>query len=124
MNSPDSELHWQDEILQVMYWMWGENLGQDVTPEQLNRLLHLEPRQVETALQQLLALGLIQAHASTHDSPTSFQLTERGIVEGKRRFLDEFSSYLGKESHLECGELACDCHSPDWDGVCHTAAGY
>jgi transcriptional regulator GlxA family with amidase domain len=72
MNSPDSELHWQDEILQVMYWMWGENLGQDVTPEQLNRLLHLEPRQVETALQQLLALGLIQAHASTHDSPTSF----------------------------------------------------
>jgi hypothetical protein len=49
------------------------------------------------------------------------QLTERGIAEGKRRFLDEFSSYLGKDSHLACAEPDCVCHSPDWDGICHTS---
>jgi hypothetical protein len=119
----EHELHWQDEILQVMYWMRGENLGQEVTPEQLNRFLHLEPAQLQAALQQLLVLRLIRAQADNADGSQSFALTGRGIAEGKRRFLDEFSSYLGKESHLECEEPDCDCHSPDWDGVCHTAKG-
>lgn len=121
MHSPEHELRWQDEILQVMYWMHGEQLGQDVTPAQLYRLLHLAPAHVDTALRQLVALGLIRAPTDGADRRTSFQLTERGMVEGKRRFLDEFSPYLGKESHLECGESDCDCHSPDWDGTCHTA---
>jgi len=121
MNSPEQELHWQDEILQVMYWMHGEHLGQDVTPAQLYRLLHLDPTHVETALRQLVAFGLIQAPADGDASRTFYQLTERGIVEGKRRFLDEFSPYLGKDSHLECGESDCSCHCPDWDGMCHTS---
>jgi len=121
MNAPEQELHWQDEILQVMYWMHGEQLGEGVTPAQLQRLLHLEPAQVETALRQLVAVGLLRVQTDSADGSTAYQLTERGIVEGKRRFLDEFSPYLGKESHLECGEADCSCHSQDWDGICHTS---
>lgn len=101
--------------------MRGENLGWEVTSEPLYRFLNLAPTHVETALQPLLALRLIQVHANEADGVTSFQLTEHGIAEGKRRFLDEFSPYLGKESHLECGDADCDCHAPDWDGICHTA---
>ena len=121
MSSPEQELHWQDEILQVMYWMRGEQLGEDVTSAQLQRLLHLEPTHVDTALRQLMALGLIWVQADGEDGSTAYQLTERGIVEGQRRFLDEFAPYLGKESHLECGEADYVCHSPNWDGICHTS---
>lgn len=121
MNAPDHDLQWQDEILQILYWMQGEHLSQDVTRDQLYRLLHLDPAQVEIALRQLLVLGWIQAGAKADDRNPSFRLTARGMVEGKRRFLDEFSSYLGKESHIECGEPNCDCHAPDWDGTCHTS---
>ncbi|ETX07518.1 hypothetical protein [Candidatus Entotheonella palauensis] len=116
----DNELHWQDEILQVMYWMRGEGLGESATPEQLNRFLNLKPSALETALQRLLAHRLICV--STGDgSPISYQLTERGLEEGKRRFVDEFVSYLGHESHIECSDPNCDCHTSDWDGICHTS---
>ena len=115
----DNELQWQDEILQVMYWMRGENLGESVTSEQLNRFLHLEPSALEIALQRLLDHELIGVY--TGGSSAYFQLTERGIEEGKRRFMDEFSSYLGQESHLECSDPHCDCHTPGWDGICHTS---
>ena len=116
----DNELHWQDEILQMMYWMRGEKLGDSATPDQLNRFLNLEPTALETALQRLLAHRLICVHAGA-SRQTAFQLTERGIEEGERRFMDEFASYLGHESHIECSDPNCDCHTSDWDGICHTS---
>lgn len=112
-------LHWQDEILQLLYWMRGEKLGNKATAEELNRFLGLELSQLNTALQQLIALKLVQP--SDRGKATGFELTGRGVEEGQRRFHDEFSSYLGKETHLECGDPDCGCHSPDWDGVCHLA---
>jgi hypothetical protein len=115
----DSELRWQDEILQLLYWMRGENLGAEPTCEDINRLLNLEPTQLATALGRLVALGLVQTQTVVDQE--RFALTARGIEEGKRRFYEEFSSSLGKESHIECGELDCDCHSPGWDGVCHSS---
>jgi hypothetical protein len=113
----DKDLRWQDEILQLLYWMRGEKLGTDVTAEQLNRFLGLESFQLEKTLQQLATLGLVWLIDRAGEN--CFKLTPRGVEEGQRRFHDEFSSYLGKESHLECGDPNCDCHSPDWDGVCH-----
>ena len=113
----DNELRWRDEILQMLYWMKGENLGTEVSSDQLNRFLQLTPNQLATALQSLLGSRLISATADTSGN-RSFQLTESGIEEGKRRFTDEFSPYLGKESHLECSEPNCDCHDPAFSGVC------
>ena len=113
----DSEIRWQDEILQLLYWMRGENLAADATYADINRLLNLTPSQLENALEHLLALGLVQKQ--TVSDQKRFALTARGIEEGKRRFYEEFSSSLGKENHIECGDPDCDCHSPGWDGVCH-----
>jgi hypothetical protein len=115
----DKDLRWQDEILQLLYWMRGEKLGIDVTAEQLNRFLGLESLQLAKTLQQLVALGLVQAIDRAGEN--CFQLTRRGVEEGQRRFCDEFSSYLGKENHLECGDPNCDCHSSNWDGICHSS---
>ena len=116
----DNTLRWQDEILQLMYWMKGESLGANPTAEELNCLLNFTSAQLEAALHGLIASGLIDAqHSGNH---LRFSLTIRGNEEGKRRFSEEFSRALGKESHLECGDPNCDCHAPGWDGVCHTIA--
>ena len=46
----DNTLRWQDEILQLMYWMKGESLGANPTAEELNRLLNFTSAQLEAAL--------------------------------------------------------------------------
>lgn len=107
----DDLLH-QDEILAMMYWMRGEKIDEFVTREQLNRFLQLDARQLEGALEWLASRGLIEAVEN------AFRLTPRGVEEGKRRFVDEFTPYLGKESHLECNDPDCDCHDTDFVGVC------
>ncbi len=113
----DSELRWRDEILQLLYWMKGENMGNAVSTEQMNRFLALTPEQLRTTLEQLEETALIErTHGSGH--VPFFRLTELGMAEGKRRFVDEFQPYLGKESHLECSEPDCECHSPEFTGIC------
>lgn len=102
----------QDEILQMMFWMRGEQLGDSVSSEQLNRFLKLEPAEVEAALSRLVVRSLIAANGD------AFRLTDRGVEEGKRRFLDEFSSVLGKETHLACTDPDCDCSKSSFDGIC------
>ena len=108
----DQLLRAQDEILQMMFWMRGEHLGDSVSSEQLNRFLKLEPFEVDAALRRLVGRELLSAVGDV------FRLTQRGIEEGKRRFIDEFSSVLGHETHLTCSDPHCDCSKADFDGVC------
>lgn len=117
----DSELRWQDEILQVMYWMRGEHLGREVARSELARFLSLERAQLDRALDRLVAAGLIVV--SSEDAEARFALSERGVEEGKRRFQEEFSPYLGRASHLTCDDPTCDCNSDDWNGACPSSAG-
>lgn len=107
------QLRWQDEILQLMFWMRGEKLARQVTQQELTRFLALTPEQVEIALARLLSSGLLLRMGSG-----ALELSERGIKEGKRRFVEEFTPYLGKESHFECNDPDCECHSPEFVGVC------
>ena len=104
----------QDEILQMMYWMRGEHLGEEVTHDQLNRFLRIEDDDVKSALAQLVMRGLVSVASDR------YALTERGIVEAGRRFLDEFSNVLGKEDHLSCSDPNCDCQAPGFDGTCRS----
>ena len=104
----------QDEILQMMYWMRGEHLGDHVTPEQLNRFLRIDGHDVQSALAQLIARGLVSAASDR------YALTERGVAEAGRRFLDEFSGVLGKEDHLSCSDPNCDCQAPGFAGSCRS----
>lgn len=106
----------QDEILQMMYWMRGEQLGERVNPEQLNRFLNVEGSTLTEALHALMLRGLVV------QSDDCYSLTERGLVEAGRRFLDEFSAVLGKDDHLSCSNPDCDCQSPGFDGICHSVS--
>lgn len=115
----DSELRWQDEILQVMYWMHGEHLGREVSRTELERFLTLDRSQLDRALNNLVTANLLILCGTGREDHETFALTARGTAEGRRRFEDEFSSYLGRESHLTCDDPDCDCHREDWDGVCH-----
>lgn len=108
----ESLLFWQDEILQVMYWMLGEGLGSEVTLADLRRLLDASEETLTAALQQLTSGSLVRLVA-----PGRYQLTEMGVSEGRRRFVDEFEGML-KQGHYECNEPDCDCHSPEFTGSC------
>lgn len=114
----ESELRWQDEILQVMYWMRGEDLGREVGRAELSRFLNLKPEQLDLALDRLAAANLITVSSPDGAKGERFELSGRGMEEGKRRFREEFSPYLARASHLTCDDPKCDCNGEDWDGAC------
>lgn len=109
-----NSLQCQDEILQMMYWMRGEHLADQVSPGQLNQFLRIDAAELDAALERLASLGLVML------STGSYALTERGVAEAGRRFIEEFSSVLGKEDHLSCSDPACDCQAPGFDGACRS----
>lgn len=105
-----------DEILQVMFWMRGENLGEEVAPEQLEVFLgrEIEGADVRRILEGLSERGLVAATDSGQ-----FRLTEQGVLEGGRRFADEFADLTG-QAHGECNDPECDCHTdPEAALDCH-----
>jgi hypothetical protein len=114
-DDPVSRLRLQDEILQLMFWMKGERLADAPTIADLLRLIDVLRVDLEQALQRMCLAGLVEGTGEV------FRLTRAGHEEGERRFSEEFSPYLGKESHLECDNLDCDCHSPEFSGVCRNA---
>lgn len=111
----------QDEILQFLYWMKGERLGEIVAREQIERFIHLDQDEIENALSALVEKNLL-TRVESEGASAAWKLTDAGSREGARRFNDELSSMLGHESHLECGDLECGCHKPGFDGVCENRA--
>ena len=107
--SPLDDLYWQDEILQVMYWLLGESFADKVAVSDLRRFLDAEPGILEANLEDLGSSGLLVKvnHA--------YVLTEIGKDEAKRRFVDEFRPFLGRSGHGECSE-DCWCMDPDHAG--------
>ena len=94
-----------DEILQVMYWLRGENIAQDVAPAELARWVGLDPAQIEPLLERLVESNLVEHVA---DREFRYRLTSSGASEGGRRFADEFAD-LTKPGHYECADPNCEC---------------
>jgi hypothetical protein len=44
-------IYWRDEILQLMFWLRGEGLLQDVAPDDLRRFLETDPGRLEARLE-------------------------------------------------------------------------
>jgi hypothetical protein len=107
----------RDEILEVMFWMRGEGIAAEPPPSQLRRFLNLSAEELDGALLSLMAADLVTVK-TIPEAGTAYELTGAGIEEAKRRFHEAFADYFGKESHLECSEPGCDCHSPDFVGNC------
>jgi len=103
----DPSIFWQDEILQVIYWMRGEGFGEKASILDLQRFLDASDEILAANLTQLAKNGLVEL-----DETGKYELTASGVKEGGRRFADEFEGML-KQGHYECDDPDCDCHSPD-----------
>jgi len=102
------DIYWRDDILQLMFWLCGEGLFEDVAPDDLRRFLETDPGRLEERLEQLVQEGYLDP--SSRDGGR-YHLSAVGIEEGRRRFVDEFTPFLGRESHVVCGDPTCECHT-------------
>jgi hypothetical protein len=101
-------IYWRDEILQLIYWLKGEGILADVTSDDLRRFLEADPGRLEERLAHLVQDGYLEPAPGRGGR---YQLSALGIQEGRRRFVDEFAPFLGRESHGECGDAECACHT-------------
>ncbi len=104
-----NHLFWKDEILQVMYWMYGEGLGQELSTDQLISLLNTPEENLSLHLSILVEDGYLLR--SIDGKETTYKLSEFGRKEGGQRFAGAFQG-LQKAGHGECGP-DCDCQ---WEG--------
>ncbi len=107
LRAPKSEalksLFWRSEILQVMFWLRGEGLGDDVTPEVLERFLGVEASIAVTYMDRLVEEGFLEAVTGR------YWLSERGAAEGAEEFEAAFAQ-LTRPTHGECS-ADCWCHA-------------
>lgn len=104
-------LFWRDEILQLIFWIKGEGLGDDVDATILQRFLGVDADVGVRYLDKLAEEGLL-ARAGGR-----YRLTDEGHAHGGRVFAEEFAD-VTKPGHGECG-ADCWCHaSPDEAEAC------
>lgn len=108
MSGPDDgglpdQLFWRDEILQALYWMRSEGLGDELAAAQLAGLLDASPARLAHELRRLAGEGYL---ADAGDG--RYRLTELGVDTGKYSFRDAFAE-LTRSAHGVCGP-GCECH--------------
>jgi hydrogenase maturation protease len=102
----DGVIQRRDELLQVMYWMRGEGLGEEVGAADVARLLPDTPLEVlADDLRRLCDAGL-----AVPAGEGRVRLSEAGTREGARRFAEEFADYT-RPGHGACSDPECDCHT-------------
>lgn len=103
LHPPKSEalraLYWRSEILQVMYWLRGEGLGEVVDAHLLERFLGVEAEVGVGYLDRLVVDGYLDV------APGGYVLSESGLAEGKTEFALSFAE-LTRPTHGEC---SADC---------------
>lgn len=99
-------LRQRDEILQVLYWMEGEGLADDVDALRLVPFVGADVAAVGAHLEALRRIGYLERTAV---APDRYRLSVIGRAEGRRRFEEEFAPLL-RQGHGECNDPACDCH--------------
>lgn len=106
LHVPKSEalraLYWRSEILQVMYWLRGEGLGDVVDAALIERFLGVDAAVGVTYLQRLVAEGYLERAGD------GFALSPRGLQEGAEEFAASFAE-LTRPAHGECS-ADCWCH--------------
>lgn len=107
MADPLDNIRWRDELLQVLYWLHGEGLGDSVAPHDVVTFLGAEVEVVGWHLERLVEEGYV---AAVDGAPARYRLTEWGAKEGGRRFADEFAGLTG-QAHGECNNPNCSCQT-------------
>jgi hypothetical protein len=93
-------LFWKDEILQVMYWMYGEGIAAKVSALQFEGLLNASYSDLEPHFEKLCRDGLLEKDES--GGMPCFSLTQEGRKEAGRHFATAFEG-LQQAGHGECG---------------------
>ena len=104
------ELRVRDEVLQIMFWMLGENIAHEVDAPYVARFLAMPEAEIAEAL-AVLSRERLTLHGA---EAGRFRLSEEGMREGGRRFQDEFRD-LTKQAHGECSP-GCWCHTAEGEG--------
>lgn len=99
----------QDELLELLYWLEGEGLGDVATLDGIGRFTALPAPVVAATLGRLAARGDI---AQSGTERPEYRLTETGRREAARRFAAEFAPLLS-QGHGECSDPGCDCHTSE-----------
>lgn len=111
MLDPVGALYWRDEILQVMFWLHGERLKEQVSGPDLAVFLPAAASFLQDQLEQLAADGyVIATRKAVTGTATPYRLTELGFREGGRRFAEEFAG-LTRQAHGACSNPNCSCHT-------------
>ena len=106
-------MYWRDEILQVVFWIEGEGLGDQVDARTVARFLGVDPDVAATYLDRIVEDGYLH-----RDAQHRYRLSEMGREDGSRIFAAEFAE-LTRPGHGECG-ADCWCHaSPEEADACH-----
>jgi hypothetical protein len=104
LHPPKSEalrtLYWRSEILQVMYWLRGEELGDVVDAALLERFLGVDAEVGVGYLDRLVADGYLELLPGG-----GYVMSQSGLAEGKTEFAMSFAD-LTRPSHGEC---SADC---------------
>ncbi len=101
----------RDEVLQAMYWMHSEGLGDTPAGEELARFLAVPVATLLVYLERFVQDGHLE-HAGG-----GYRLSRAGEELGKRTFADEMSELTGA-THGEC-DADCWCHdSPEAAASC------
>ena len=107
-DSPLSAFYWRDEILQVMFWMYGEGLSAAPTAAELAPFLATDAESLHAHLQRMVAEGFVTGAGAGEDGPRRYSLTERGRRDGGRLFEEEFAG-MTNQGHGECNDPNCAC---------------
>ena len=101
----------REEVLQAMYWMHGEGLGDTPSADELARFLAVPPATLEAYLERSVQEGYLERAGG------GFRMTPKGEELGKRSFAEEFAGLTG-QAHGEC-DADCWCHdSPEEAARC------
>lgn len=101
--NPDNHIYWRDEILQLLFWMRGEGMGDSHHAGALAKLLSLDVTVLRPHLDAMASDGYLVAAGD------GFALSGSGVAEGGRRFKEEFETLIS-QGHGECNDPDCDCH--------------
>lgn len=104
------ELRTRDEVLQVMYWLLGEDIAHEVDAPYVARFLAMPEDSIAGALETLARQRLLLRGGR----PGVYRLSREGMAEGGKRFRDEFGD-ITKQAHGECAP-GCWCHTPEGEG--------
>jgi DNA-binding IclR family transcriptional regulator len=96
-----AEIARRDEVLELLFWMRGQGFGEALSAKDLAGFLAYPEPEIEATLETLASVGAVERRKEG-----LYALTEAGLPEARRRFVDAFREMLA-EGHGECG-FSCE----------------